>query len=417
MPRWRRVYYGWVIAVALAIAQTVSWGIVYYSFSVFLVPMEAELGASRAQLSLAFTLALLVSGVAALPVGRWIDTHGARALMTAGSLAAVALIWAWSRAASLAGLYLIFAGLGLTMAAVLYDPAFAVIVAWFQRQRRRALTLLTVVAGLASTIFVPLSGWLLAQVGWRQALAILAVVLLATTVPLHALILRRRPQDLGLLPDGEAQPAQPAASAPLPAQVPAATLGASFWLMTAAFVLSSGVSVATSVHFISYLIGRGHPATLAAALAGGIGLMQLPGRLLFEPVGRRLPRHWMNALVLASQGGAVLLLLGSPGILRLAAFVIVFGMVNGVLTLSRATAVAELFGSQRYASISGMMSFWITPARAAGPTVLALLYAAAGGRYEPGWVLAAAAMLVAAAAYAGAERRHRTSPRPAEQAR
>ena len=83
-----RLYYGWVIALALAVTETVSWGIVYYSFSVFLVPMETELGVTRAQLSFAFSLALLVSGVAAIPAGRWIDRHGARALMTVGSLAA-----------------------------------------------------------------------------------------------------------------------------------------------------------------------------------------------------------------------------------------------------------------------------------------------------------------------------------------
>jgi MFS family permease len=87
-----RLYYGWLIAGALAVTETVSWGIVYYSFSVFLLPMETELDASRAQLSFAFSLALLVSGVAAIPVGRWIDRHGARGLMTAGSLLAAALV-------------------------------------------------------------------------------------------------------------------------------------------------------------------------------------------------------------------------------------------------------------------------------------------------------------------------------------
>jgi MFS family permease len=91
-----RPYYGWVIAAALAVTETVSWGIVYYSFSVFLLPMEAELGATRAELSFAFSLALLVSGVAAIPVGRWVDRHGARGLMTTGSLLASGLVWAWS---------------------------------------------------------------------------------------------------------------------------------------------------------------------------------------------------------------------------------------------------------------------------------------------------------------------------------
>jgi MFS family permease len=402
----QRLYYGWVIALALAVTETVSWGIVYYSFSVFLVPMETELGASRAQLSFAFSLALLVSGFAAIPAGRWVDRHGARALMTAGSLAAASLVWAWSSTQTVSGLYLIFGGLGLAMAAVLYDPAFAVLTTWFSRRRRRALTFLTLVAGLASTIFVPLSSWLLVRLGWRPALAALAVVLLVITVPLHALVLRRRPADLGLAPDGET-PSVASNQSSIPVtidQAPGVVMrSASFWLLTAAFVLSSGVSVAAGVHFIPYLLEQGHSVAIAAGLAGAIGLMQLPGRLVFAPLGRFVPRHWLSAGILALQGLAVLLLVGSPTIGRLVAFGVLFGMANGMVTLARATSVAELYGSAHYGSISGVMAFWITLARAGGPIGVALLYTAAGRRYEPAFGLMAGVMGVAALAYFGAE--------------
>jgi MFS family permease len=413
VARTQKLYYGWVIALALAVTETVSWGIVYYSFSVFVIPMETELGATRAQLSFAFTLALLVSGLAAIPVGRWIDRYGARALMTAGSLLAAALVWAWSRAASLAGLYLIFTGLGLAMAAVLYDPAFAVLAAWFDRHRRRAMTLLTLVAGLASTIFVPLATALLVRLGWRLSLAVLALALFAITVPLHALVLRRRPEDVGLSPDGEA-PARhvgPAQSvvARHPRQI---ARGPAFWLLTAAFVLSSGVSVAVGVHFIPYLREQGHSAALAASLAGAIGLMQLPGRAVFALLGRLAPRRWLNAGILALQGGAVLLLAGTPSLARLSGFVALFGMANGMLTLARATSVAELYGSAHYGSISGLMAFWTTLARASGPSLVALLYAN-GQRYEPALGVMAVVMGLAAAAYLGGERLVISPPQPA----
>jgi len=413
VARLARPYYGWRIAGALAITETVSWGIVYYSFSVFLVPMETELGATRAQLSFAFSLALLLSGAAAIPVGWWLDRHGSRALMTAGSLAAAGLVWAWSRAESLAGLYLIFAGLGLTMAAVLYDPAFAVLTAWFSRRRRRALTLLTLVAGLASTIFVPLSTWLLGQLGWRSALAVLAATLLLVTVPLHALVLRRRPQDLGLALDGDLIH-QPSAGSPQPSTssrpARAVLRSAPFWLLTTAFMLSSGVSVAAGVHFIPYLLGQSHTAAFAAGLAGLIGLMQLPGRLLYDPLGQRVPRRWLTAGSLLLQGGALLLLFGTPGASRLVAFVIFFGMANGVLTLARATGVADLFGSAHYGSLSGVMAFWITLARAAGPSAVALLYAAAGRRYEWALLLMVGVMAFAALAYLAAEHAGQRQP-------
>jgi sugar phosphate permease len=106
-----KLYYGWYIAFALAITETISWGIVYYAFSVFITPMEADLGWSRSQLTGGFSLALLVAGIMAFPVGTWIDRHGARWLMTIGSILASLLIVGWSQVHDLTSFYFIWAGL------------------------------------------------------------------------------------------------------------------------------------------------------------------------------------------------------------------------------------------------------------------------------------------------------------------
>src|SRR5262249_43485947 len=143
-----RLYYGWVIVGVLALTETTSWGLIYYGFSVFLPAMEQSQGWSRAQTTRAFSLALLISRLAAIPVGHWLDRHGARLLMTLGSCLGVGLMFAWSRVQSIPDLYLIWAGMGLAMAAVLYEPAFAVLTKWFVARRHRALTALTLVAGL-----------------------------------------------------------------------------------------------------------------------------------------------------------------------------------------------------------------------------------------------------------------------------
>lgn len=116
--------------------------------------MEHDLGWSRSALAGAYSLAIVVSGVTAIPVGRWLDRHGARVLMTAGSTAATVLVLAWAQVTGLGAYYAIWAGVGLVMAAVLYEPAFAVIATWFHdaAERTRALLALTVVAGFASVI-------------------------------------------------------------------------------------------------------------------------------------------------------------------------------------------------------------------------------------------------------------------------
>jgi MFS family permease len=181
IDRWRRPYYGWVIAGTLAVTETVSWGVLYYAFSVFLVPMQRDLGWSAATLTGAYSLALLVSGLAAPFVGRWLDTRGPRALMTAGSVLGTLLVVAWSRVDSLLGYYLIWAGIGLALSTTLYEPAFAAVTAWFDRDRARAVLAITLLAGFASTIFLPLSGWLVAELAWRRALLVLAGVLAALT--------------------------------------------------------------------------------------------------------------------------------------------------------------------------------------------------------------------------------------------
>ena len=187
----RAPYYGWVLVVALGVTETISWGVLYYAFSVFLAPMEADLGWSRGETTGAFSLALVLSGVASIPVGRWLDRHGPRLLMTVGSCIGTLLVLAWAAADNLLVFYVIWAAIGLVMATVLYEPAFAVMAVWFDRKRARALTAMTLIAGFSSTVFLPLAGWLAQVQGWRAALLSLALILAVGTIPAHALLLRR----------------------------------------------------------------------------------------------------------------------------------------------------------------------------------------------------------------------------------
>ncbi|MER3445296.1 MAG: MFS transporter, partial [Meiothermus sp.] len=224
-------FYGWNIVWALALTTTVGYGILYYGFGVLVKPMEAELGWSRAQTSGAYSLGLLVSGLAAVPVGHWVDRHGARGLLLLGSLLGSLMLLAWSQVHSLAAFYLVWAGMGLAMAMVLYEVAFTVVAVWFRRWRHRATFVITMVAGLASTVFVPLETLLVGELGWRSALVVLALLFGGITLPLSALM-RRRPQDLGQWPDGETGPAAQGAEASVSAR--GAFAGATFWWLAAA---------------------------------------------------------------------------------------------------------------------------------------------------------------------------------------
>lgn len=372
IPKRKPLYYGWYIAIAFAITETVSFGVIYYAFTVFIAPMEADLGWSRGELSGAFSLFLLMTGLMAFPVGYWIDKRGSRLLMTLGSIGATLLVLMWSQVNSLPAFALIMALMGCCGAAILYEPAFAVIAAWFIHRRGAAMAIVTFTAGFASTIFIPLSDALLFAFGWRQAVFILGILLGIITIPLHLLILRRWPSDLGLLPDGEA--IAPAKKQAVSISLPAALRSRFFWMMTLAFALSTLSISAMRVHFIPLLISIGiHPSTAALA-SGSIGIMQVIGRMIFAPIETRFSARTMviGVFILLTLSLTILLFGSAP--LWIALFIVLFGMAVGMHTLTRPLMVADAYGSGFYGRISSAMVIVLTIARTSAPFAAGVIF-------------------------------------------
>jgi len=390
-PLSERVYYGWVMLGAISVTEVVSWGILYYAFAVFVAPMQAELGWSRVAITGAYSLALLCSGLAAVPVGRWLDQHGPRALMTTGSIVGSLLLLAWSQVEHLWIFYLIMAGIGMSTAAVLYEPAFAIVATWFRKRRGRALTVLTFFGAWASFIFIPLSNWLVVMFGWRFAVLTLAGILAVVTILPHALVLRHRPQDLGLLPDGAAAdtPTQAHAGADERSMSAHAALReAGFWWLTFAFAVSTFATVALTVHLIPYLVERGHTPAFAATVAGLFGLMSLAGRLIIGPLGDRYARRWVTAGLMGMQLAGLVVLAAAPTSAGALIYVALFGAGSGTLTIMRAALLAERYGPAHYGSINGALSLALTGARTLAPIGAGALAALLGGYPALLWILA-----------------------------
>jgi MFS family permease len=387
-----RATYAWALIVSLGVTELVSWGVLIYAFSVFLVPMRDELHWSDAELSSAYALGVVVSGIAAVPVGRWLDRHGARALMTAGSALTVLVLVGWSRVDSLAVFYALFALAGLAMAATLYEPAFATAAAWFTRRTRpTAVLVLTVFGGLASFVFVPLSGFLVGAVGWRSALLVLAVVVGVVCLPVHGLLLRRRPRR----PDGERDGARTAGGGRADA-----VRSASFRWLALALALSTMGRVAVSVHLVAYLVRRGYPLGQATLAAGGIGLLQVAGRATATALAGRVRDTTVYSAIFVAQGASVALPLATTGhgggaTAAVVAFVTVYGLGFGLPELIRGVSVATYYGTADYASINGVLGLFVTMARAAGPAAAGVAVTVTGG-YTAMLVAAGAAALVSA---------------------
>lgn len=379
---------------ALALTTTVSYGVLYYAYAVFLPAMERDLNLTRAQTGGAFSLALFVSGLAAPLVGRVVDRRGARLVMALGSLLGTLLVLAWSRVTTLPALYATWLLMGVAMSCVFYDPAFAVVTRWFHRDRPKALMTITLVAGLASTIFVPLSTALLHALGWRSALVVLAAILCVTTILPHALLLRRDPADLGMHPDGASTP-RPDAGRTSPMTLRYLVGDRAFRRLTLAFALAQFTAVAIAAHVVPLLLERGHTPAFVALAAGAIGLAALPGRAVFGLLVARFSSMQVMVGVFTMRVLALLALAALPGMMGVGLFAALFGASNGMTTLVRASLVAEWYGRSNYGAVSGALTLVVSLSQAAAPLVAGVIHTGSGSYAAVTWALWGCAMFAA----------------------
>jgi MFS family permease len=382
------------MVTGLGVTELVSWGVLIYAFSVLVVPMRAELGWSIAELNAAFATGVIISGLLAIPVGHVLQSRGARGVMTVGTVATVVMLLLWSLVDSVPAFYCVFAIGGLAMATTLYEPVFAVTAAWFDRHRPRAVLLLTVFGGLASVVFVPLTAGLVDWVGWRNALLALAAIAALTGLPVHGLMVRRQPSDLGLHPDGADRPPRRDENHSA-GDAGSAVRSGSFRWMTVCLVMSTGAKFAVSVVLVAYLTEHGYALTTAALAAGSVGVFQVGGRLLVTALRGTMPQHRVTALIFLGQGVAIALLLYARGTGALIAFAALFGLGFGLEALLRGTLVVEYYGSENYPRINGVLGAFVVGARAAGPLLAGIAGTAFGG-YQT--VFVSAALLFCASA-------------------
>ena len=345
---------------ALGAAQMVGWGALFYA----LVPLQhvGGFGVPESTTSLLITLAIVVSGVAAYPVGLLLDRVGGRRVLLAGSIASVVVLLglAFSPPAALLPL---FVALGLVHALMLYEPAFALVTAHVPSPaaRARALRDVTLLGGLASLAFAPLTALLAEGLGPRATLIILAALVAAVTIPTHVWM-----------------PAGPGAARSHPSGegVRGAGRGSrrALVVLTIAFCVASFVATAVIFLLLGHLAARGISTGLGSLLLGLAGACQLVGRVLHPALTRVCAPVAMVALGLACQGiGALGLLLGTAG---LPLFLLAFGGGSGLLTVARPAVVEHLFGLRGFGRTSSVIAAAAVLARAAAPAAVAFSAAA-----------------------------------------
>jgi MFS family permease len=405
-----RVFYGWIIVAVVFVTMGIGVN-ARTAFSLLFPPILDEFGWERGVTAGAFSFGFLVSAVLSPSLGRMMDRRGPRvviefgvAIMAAGLLLAPLVRHPWH-------LYLTLGVLVGGGSVVLgYTGQSLFLTNWFVRRRGLALSLAFSGVGVGSIILLPWLQALIQRAGWRAACWALATLVIGLLVPLN-LLLRRRPEDLGLLPDGGPASDDAEAGKPISNVIDRAwaavdwTLGraartARFWWIMLGYFTGLFAWYAVQVHQTKYLIEVGFSPSYAAWALGFVSLAGIPGQIALGHISDRIGREWVwsvGSLGFAICYLALLLLRDSPTPLLLQLMVVSQGLLGYGLTSVVGAIPAEIFQGRHYGSIFGTLMLAAVAGGAAGPWVTGVLHDATGS-YTIAFSMAIGCTAVSAAA-------------------
>ncbi len=379
----REVYYGWWIVAASFSILLVTVGVGLYAPPIFLVPLQNHFGWSRAAIAGGSAVAALTVGAVSPLVGVSIDRYGSRKVMTAGALVMGCTFCLFGAIQSLWQLYALNVIAAIGIASVAWLPNQTLISNWFNRIRGRAMGIALAGIGFGGFAMPPLADFLITRFGWRTAFATLGSLVLLIVVTVALTLVRSKPEDMGLLPDGEASVSEgPTGDSIHEAREEAATYGLSlaesirtsaFWVLSLGHVLWSFGSMSIIGHLPAFLTDQGFEKMAAGALSLAIGC-SIVGRLSFGMFADRFGKKGLMSLALILHALAVLCLFRVHWFGALPAFVIVFGLALGGGAVVVPLLIGECFGLRAFGKILGVITISATLGAATGPVLTGRIF-------------------------------------------
>jgi MFS family permease len=372
---------------ALGVTQIIGWGTTHYMPAVLSASTATGIGASTTTVLGAFSWGLLVAGLTAKPAGRLIDRHGARKVMSGGTILASLGLLVIAFSTSAVGVFAGWTLLGLALRSILYDGAFAALTVIAGAGARRAISLLTLLGGLASTVFWPIGTWLDAWIGWRDTLLVYVVLNLAVCLPLHW-------RFAGPMPNRADRPGQPGDNPPSSPTHPGLGLEPArrqraLLLLGSAFTLHAFIASTISAHLVMLLEGLGLAGAVVVSAAALMGIAQVCARIVEMSLQRFLSAVSVALPSVALLPAGFAVALAWPGSsVAAAAFVILFGCANGLMTIMRGSLPLEVFGNQGYGELLGRVAGPALVSAAIAPVAFSALVESAGTQAGL-WLLAA----------------------------
>jgi MFS family permease len=385
---------------ALCLVVTVAYGALYYGFAVLITDEAAGADFSRSLLSTAYGGAVITSGLAAVPVGRFADRAGVRPIMAAGALVGAAGLVGFAAATRgwqvVAVWWLV---LGPAIAMTFYEPAYVAIQHAFGPQSRaRAIGALTLTAGFSGPIFTPGTAALVETLGWRDTTRVFAG-LLAACAPVAALLIRATPPARAGSPGGGQRDRRWTGQLAL-------LSGGRLARFTFGAVLAYGALEAVVVHRVARFQEAGFALTTVTLWAAIAGLLTLPGRFLLPVLARRLRATDVFAFVLLVLTASTALMIGGDTYWQMALSFVLFGLVFGAALPLRAVVMGEWVATAVFGSAMGIQAALIAGGRASVPAVSGVLHDRLDG-YRAVMALLTALLLTGAVLVAASGRRAR----------
>ena len=400
----RSIYYGWYIVVFAFMASMMSSGVQAYSLGIFVTPMTEDLGWSRTDISLGQTISTAAMGVLGLFIGAFIDKRGGRMLIVIGAVIAGTGFILLGQVQELWQYYVVKAGiitLGMVgMGGMVVNVAVS---NWFVRYRGRAIAITAMGTSLAAVVLPSLVTRIIDSFGWRVAWAVLGVSIWVVVIPLGALIMRRRPEDHGLEPDGghvDARPGDRRAEQRAAVDQYRWTLSEivrtpALWMLIATFGFGSMGFSAMLLHLIPYLTDSGFSRAQAAGAFSMIGVAGLLSKPIWGLVVERIATKFAAATEFVILGIGVVLILAVSSLPMMYVAIFTFGIgVGGVITIQE-TVWADYYGRLTLGTVRAIGRPFTIISSAGGPVFAALAYDI-GGSYEIAFLFFIAAYAVAA---------------------
>ena len=377
-----RVFYGWWVVAALCAIMFLSAGPAFYAMGVFVVPFQDEFGWSRGQISVALSLAALISGLFGPVTGVLVGRVGARRLMGVGGVMMGVSLGLLGLTRSLAYFYAMFMVMAAWRSAIMIVPVGAVVANWFDRRRGLALGLTTAGIGLGGLVFAPLAALLIDAVGWQATFFIEGGLIVAVMAPLAMFVIRQHPSEMGLLPDDAEEVI--ARRTGEGAAGDGWSLGEAlrtptFFVVSAAFSLAFATLGAVLIHVVPFLEDQGFSSAKAGLILGCVSGIGVVGKIASGYLADRVSPRPVTAGVFLMQAVGLAVLLQSGGsVLGVVVFALVFGYSMGAVVALQPMMAVHCFGMASIATILGAMVAVTSAFNALGPITAGLVYDATG---------------------------------------